>query len=554
MDQKSGSPKSAAPARGSELEMRGFKEMTNIEKGSFPTQDAAVLTIDESTPGSPTSDTTPPPTGTLYNVLIMFIALKILMAYDSGAFSISLGVDGGITDDLNLSPSDQGQLSSIVFLGNLLGCAVAGQMFSTFSARTILVYSVIFHGIFTLLFALANNYYLSMVMRFFIGVTLAFIVVYAPIWVDMFAPSNRSTTWMALVNVGVPLGTMMGFVIGGLLPNYTSYSWRTTFFLKCIALIPVAVFTMKLDRTFVEKKRNVPTAAEQYEIDNRPEKSYAAQVCNVFVNSVYGLIDSARILLVTPLYMATVGALSSLYFVVTALQNFVTPYLQDPPFNAATDTIVMGFGFSVITAPVAGVIAGGLLLDRRGGYQTNLVGATTFAAMWGAVACVICIFCAVATTAVGFLLPMWIILFCGGAIVPVGIGVIMASVPQDMRAPASSFSNIFFSFFGYFMGPFVCGYVIDYSGSIATGIRVTLAMSGVGFIFMCLAILAAKRHIPEVAVEAAIVGSPNESTPSVSASVGALYDTIGRANGSDDSRSVASPLDKGTYPATFSAL
>ena len=72
---------------------------------------------------------------------------------------------------------------------------------------------------------------------------------------------------------------------------------------------------------------------------------------------------------------------------------------------------------------------------------------------------------------------------------------------------------------------------------------------------MCLAILAAKRHVPEVVTETVNSSSPNESTPSVSASVGALYDTLGKANhGSDANRSVASPLDKGTYPATFSAL
>lgn len=521
--------------------MRGLKEMQRFDIApSSPNQDGAQIEIEVA---SPTTDA--PPTGTLYNALIMFIALKILMSYDSGAFSISLGVDGGITDDLGLSAAAQGQLSSIVFMGNLCGCVVAGQFFSAFSARTILVYSVIFHGIFTFLFALATTFILSMITRFLIGVTLAFIVVYAPIWVDLFAPSSRSTTWMALVNVGVPIGTMLGFVVGGILPNYTSYSWRTTFFVKCVALIPVAIYTLKLDRTFLEKKHSTIALGE---------KSFGAQVVLVITSSFWGLIDSARVLLVSPLYMATVGALSSLYFIVTALQNFVTPYLQDAPFNASTETIVVGFGFSVVTAPVAGVIAGGLLLDRRGGYQTNLVGATTFATIWAGVAGIICVFCMIATTSAGFLIPMWCILFCGGAIVPVGIGVIMASVPGDMRAPASSFSNIFFSFFGYYMGPLVCGYVIDWSGSVAVGIRATLSVSVLGFLFMALAIFAAKRHVPEVTQE---VTSPTslsatEDTSAVAASVGALYDTINKSG--HDGNVNSSPLDKATYPATFSVV
>jgi hypothetical protein len=39
------------------------------------------------------------------------------------------------------------------------------------------------------------------------------LVVYAPIWVDEFAPPDACTLWMSLMQAGVPLGVMAGYLV-----------------------------------------------------------------------------------------------------------------------------------------------------------------------------------------------------------------------------------------------------------------------------------------------------------------------------------------------------
>lgn len=43
----------------------------------------------------------------------------------------------------------------------------------------------------------------------------AVMVIYAPVWVDEFAPAERCTLWMAIVQGGVPMGIMIGYVTAG---------------------------------------------------------------------------------------------------------------------------------------------------------------------------------------------------------------------------------------------------------------------------------------------------------------------------------------------------
>eukprot|EP00758_Cryptobia_borreli_P008738 Tbor_TRINITY_DN5415_c0_g1::TRINITY_DN5415_c0_g1_i2::g.24525::m.24525 len=502
--------------------VRLMSSFSNI--ASYPTRIEMAENGNSQQESLSSSEGTPPPTTDrdLYKILMVFVMLKVLLSYDSGAFSISLGVEGGISDDLSLTPGEQGSLSASVYLGSMVGCAVAGQLFNYFSARMLLLYSIIFHGIFTFLFACSFNFFVSILLRCLIGVTLAFVIVYSPIWVDEFSPAARRTTWMALINVGVPVGVMIGFVVGGLMPVYTSFNWRTTFYFKCILLVPLAILTARANEAVIDNKERIhplsssSRASEELDDDTtlagpdvyttRPDGQTMPSVVNnrtfplkeVYVAiRVYfqDLSQSSIKLMKNPLYIYNVAALSSLYFVATAIQNFVTPYLKNPPFNASLDVIVLGFGISVVTAPVAGVVTSGVLLDRIGGYQDNLVVTAKYATVWAALGCVMSVISMMTTTAMTFLLSTWLLLFCGAAIVPPATGIIVSSVPTSLRSAASSFSAICFSFFGYFLGPLACGYIIQITGSVATGIRMSIAVSMFGFIFMLLSIMAAKTSV-----------------------------------------------------------
>jgi hypothetical protein len=71
----------------------------------------------------------------------------------------------------------------------------------------VIAYSSFGVGVFVIMFGLSPNIPSLLISRFGIGVSLAFITIYAPVWVDEFAPTASATMWMSLLQLAIPLGT-----------------------------------------------------------------------------------------------------------------------------------------------------------------------------------------------------------------------------------------------------------------------------------------------------------------------------------------------------------
>ncbi|KPA85741.1 hypothetical protein ABB37_00105 [Leptomonas pyrrhocoris] len=465
--------------------------------------------------------------------LWLFIWLKTIGSFDSGAFSAALGAESGIGNFWGLSMMQQGVLTSSVFLGNVIGCPLAGFLFSRYNEKRILCGALVVHTVFTFLFAAMPDYDTALVNRFFIGLALSFIVVYTPVWVDEFAPKSRQSLWMAAHNAGVPLGIMFGYILAvGPHMVAESIGWNWAFFVKTLLMIPTITYVARVDSRTIntikaaadnakddtaadvavegdvrnnsdgdggEGRRqsvapsnvNIPvaffSAAERAALRDRAKRALETPIGDVpaivMSNLRYFLVGfrgGQAPLLRNLVYVCSVVSLTSLYFVATGLQNFVTQYLQEPPFEASMSTIMIGFGTAVVTAPVCGVIAGGILLDRIGGYKRNLRRVTLFLFAWGSCAVLFSIICIFAKTTRGFLLVMSVVLFCGGALIPPGAGLTMNSLPAHMRSTGAAFSQTVYNLLGNFSGPLVCGWVADVTGKLRYGIITLLLSSALG--------------------------------------------------------------------------
>jgi MFS family permease len=449
-------------------------------------------------------------------VLVLLVVLKLLTAYDSGAFSVVLGADDGLSAELSLSSAEAGTLGSSVFLGNLVGCVIAGSMFSQYSAKMVMLFGMLCHSLFTFLFGLSTSFEIAVIVRFLIGITLAFPVVYSPIWAEGFGPSDRVTTWMALCNAGVPIGTMIGFVIGGLVPANTSLDWRWVFFLKAIGMIPILAILHQIK-------------ADNFDVVGATKGAGLGGSSDSIKDAARNMGRMLLKFAKNVLYVSNVAALCSLYFVITALQTFITSYLRAAPFNADMNTIVLGFGATVVTAPVVGVIAGGIIIDRIGGYHKNLRTSMFLQLCWGTVAATLSIVLMFMTTIPAFLVVMWTLLCMGGAIVPVATGVLVAAVEEEHRSAASSLAAMSFNLLGYFAGPLFCGMIANATDSLSWGIRASLMMSFVGCIPMCVAAFASRR------VKLPPASRAGEDSKSSSAFANVTHD------GAETSRSTQSP-------------
>merc|ERR1719313_2530499 len=79
------------------------------------------------------------------------------------------------------------------------------------------------------------------------------------------------------------------------------------------------------------------------------------------------VVDATLQLLRDPLWMSLVLALSCLFFVVTGVQFWATTYLEEYADKKVVNPVFVAVAG---TGPTAGVIAGGAIYDKRGGYST----------------------------------------------------------------------------------------------------------------------------------------------------------------------------------------
>ena len=183
-------------------------------------------------------------------------------------------------------------------------------------------------------------------------------------------------------------------------------------------------------------------------------------------------------LLGNPVYCCTVCALASLFFVVTGIQFWVTPYVIKV-IGKPQEDITVAFGLTSITAPIIGVFMGGTIIDKLGGYKGNKALARTLFvctvnAVLAASSAALTAFVPLAAkdsyvaanasdpvevaaaadagATAGFFLTIGLIfatLVFGGAIIPAATGVLVSSVDPSLRQLSSAAAIFFYQQFGY---------------------------------------------------------------------------------------------------------
>jgi MFS family permease len=103
-----------------------------------------------------------------------------------------------------------------------------------------------------LMFVLSNQIWLAMLSRFLTGAFQVFMLVYFPVWIDKFG-GEKATTWITLLQIGVPLGIFAGYGMTAVIVQTSVVSliliqWQYSFYVQiCLIVIcMVAFFFVKL--------------------------------------------------------------------------------------------------------------------------------------------------------------------------------------------------------------------------------------------------------------------------------------------------------------------
>jgi len=472
-----------------------------------------------------------------------FCLLNLLANFDAGVLPSTLS---HVRNEFKLSYTQCGALGAVVYLGLMVACPATGYLLTKYrSQRRIVLCAVLFNTVAVWTFGSATTTTWLFVGRAMIGFSQAPMIIYAPVWVDEFAPRGSLTKWMSLLQGSVAIGVMLGYLLGGAATSYIGEphcppgvdgsvpaqldaycyndSWRIAVKVQAVLISPFALIFFLMDAENVDavggSEKRIRRLERFYGHANNASKSAAAgddstsfrdekEERDVLLaaddagsqaagSDGYGgqLLELLR----SKLYVLLTLGLCTLYFVVTGIQFWVTAYMtldtakgglgEDP------GKVIIMFGLVSLLGPTLGVVAGGYWIDRMGGYKDDTGMSVTITLRSCSIFAFLAACCAVvAAFSEQFwvvIMAIWMVLFFGGAILPACSGIAITAVSLDMRSISSATSMWVYNLFGFAAAPWVCGLIAE-RVSLQWGFRIVMLMSWLGFFYIFCAYLAAK--------------------------------------------------------------
>ncbi len=184
---------------------------------------------------------------------------------------------------------------------------------------------------------LAMAYWVMLLMRIFVGIGEAAYGPAAPTLISDIFPVSRRGFVLACFYMAQPIGTALGYVLGGLVAKHSSWHWAFLITLPPGILLSILCFRRK-----------------------EPPRGSADKVAG---KKTAGLKDY-KTLLQTPSYVLAVAGLTLFTFAIGAIAFWAPRYLSEFRQAGTLDKVASTFGLITVLAGLGGTLTGGFLADR----------------------------------------------------------------------------------------------------------------------------------------------------------------------------------------------
>lgn len=294
-----------------------------------------------------------------------------------------------------------------------------------------------------------------------VGVGEASYATIAPTIIDDIAPPERKGGWLAVFFAAIPVGSALGYLLGGAILGVT-HSWRSAFFVAGgpgILLALVCLLIAEPARTDGTGAAAAPPQAEP-----RPD-----------------LLASARVLVRLPLYRNVVLGYCAYTFALGGFA-FWAPYYISARYNVPTERASFVFGLLTVVGGAVGTFAGGALADAwaspahkaegEAGIARAALRVCTLSAGLGAPLAAVALFVPSANAFYAAAILCEIALFSHFG--PFNV-VILRCVPPGLRASAMALSIFASHALGDLWSPFLIGLASDHAPMVYAMLLVPLA-------------------------------------------------------------------------------
>lgn len=352
-----------------------------------------------------------------------------------------------IQDELGMSNAAIGLITSAFMFGYFLTSPAFGWLGDRHRRKGLIAAGVAVWSLATAASGLAASFGAMFVARVFVGIGEASYASLAPTIIDDIAPAEKKNRYLAIFYLATPVGSALGFILGGLLEH--RYGWRNAFFVAGGPGALLALATLIIHEPERRRAKAAKAAASPYPVLARHR---------LYVLAVGG-------------YVAQTFALGG--FVAWAPQYLTRALgmeLHEADFWLGAVAVATGF---------AGTGVGGYWADRMRGDRVivciricaiSSVLATPFAALCLMMRAPASFFVVAALCELSLFL----------SVAPINAAV-MGSVPAWVRASAMAVSIFAIHLLGDLISPPLIGAIADAAGGGGDGIRLGMYLTPAAF-------------------------------------------------------------------------
>ena len=445
-------------------------------------------------------------------IYILILLINIFINFDRGA------IPAGTTEIKNknkITNAELGMIGSLIYFGLILGSFSGGYFFSKYASKWLVITSLFIFAFFLYSFTLLESCGGLYLCRIICGFCEVFCCIYFPIWVDQYGIKGSKVIWITFLQLGVPVGTILGYLIEACSIKYYN-SWEGGFFFQIIFICVLSgILFLTPDKFFERNYRHSESTQEEMENEFKIFKKSLTQekyknryllqnmnLINDLYNNKYGRPSLYSIfsmidvdddfgyhkyfevfgkLIKNKSYISTMFGISCSLFVITGMQFWVSDYMQEVIHFESTEAYII-YAIVSISAPTLGVLTGGFLVQYFGGYTDekalNVCCKLTFFGFLSA--SMLPIF----NYPIIFAIFMWLMLFFESSVTPGLTGLMISTIPDNYKEIGNSLTQLFYNLIGFLPSPYIYGLVTSYTGGEDSkwGLSVIILWSFLGFI------------------------------------------------------------------------
>ena len=249
------------------------------------------------------------------------------------------GILPRIEDSLHIDHAQGGLLQSVFIIVYMLVAPLGGYVGDRYPRRWVLSLSILIWSFATVGSGLAGTFMALLLARSIVGVGEAGYGTVSPGLIADFFPISQRTRALSVFYVAIPVGSALGYVLGGWIGN--TWSWHWAFFVGGIPGLLAAVLALRMH----EPARG---ATEEGGASAAPKLS--------FKEGIRGLRSNT-------FYWVSVAGLTLMTFSIGGLAVFMPTFLEKERGVPAKEAAIV-FGALLSVSGMVGTLVGGVLGDR----------------------------------------------------------------------------------------------------------------------------------------------------------------------------------------------